>query len=127
MSIVNAKNAKKYEFGGNCEGYYFLETPGFNVKFEKIPPGSTTSLHYHKEMTQFFFVKSGVLSIETEKNGPITLSAGEGVELSGYDRHRVHNRDKEPVEYLVAEKYADDCGTYYDQPSSQTMPLSNDV
>jgi len=114
MKIVNEKNSKKYSFGNNCEGYYFLETPGFNVKFERIPPGETTSLHYHKDMIQFFFVKSGFLSIETEANGTVTLSSGDGIELKGSEKHRVHNSSKNVVEYVVAEKFADDPGTYYD-------------
>ena len=113
MNVVNERNTKKYVFGKNCEGYYFLETPSFNVKLEKIPPGSTTSLHYHKGMTQFFFVKSGVLSIETE-NETLKIAAGEGIELQGSEKHRVHNSSETVVEYLVAEQYGDDCSTYYD-------------
>lgn len=114
MNIVNEKNTKKYVFGKNCEGFYFLETPGFNVKFEKIPPGSTTSLHYHKDMTQFFFVTAGMLSIEFENGEVIAIMAGEGIELKGSKRHRVHNRSDALVEYLVTEKFLEDCGTYYD-------------
>ncbi len=114
MNVVSDKNSKKYGFGKNCEGYYFLEAPGFNVKFERIPPGSTTSLHYHKGMTQFFFVKAGTLSIETESNGILVLSPGEGVELKGSEKHRVHNSTDTVVEYLVAEKFSDDSSTYYD-------------
>lgn len=113
MNVVSERNSKKYGFGKNCEGYYFLEAPGFNVKFERIPPGSTTSLHYHKEMTQFFFVTSGILSIATESE-TLTISEGEGIELKGSEKHRVHNSTEAVVEYLVSERYGDDCGTYYD-------------
>lgn len=110
--IVNSQNTKKYGFGKDCEGFYFLESSGFNIKFERIPSGSSTSLHYHKGMIQFFFVKSGVLSIETESEIHV-LKTGEGIELKGSKKHRVHNAHKTVVEYLVAEKYQDDCDTYY--------------
>jgi uncharacterized cupin superfamily protein len=107
------KNAKKYIFGKNCEGFYFLESPGFNVKFERIPPGSSTSFHCHKGMTQFFFVKSGVLSIETDGKTHV-ICPGEGLELESHHKHRVFNSHNDIVEYLVAEKYFEDCSTYYD-------------
>ena len=111
--IVSEKNSKRYEFGKDCEGYFLLESPGFNIKFEKIPAGSTTSWHYHRGMTQFFYVRAGTLSMETADKKFI-LNAGEGIELKGHVKHRVHNDHEQLVEYIVAEKYQDDCTTYYD-------------
>lgn len=112
--IVNEKNTKAYTWGGNCQGWYLHESDGFNIKLEKIPPGSTTSMHYHKGMTQFFFVKSGELSIEDQNGVVHILNPGDGLELPGDKKHRVHNAHSELVEYLVSEKYDDDCSTYYD-------------
>jgi mannose-6-phosphate isomerase-like protein (cupin superfamily) len=64
-------------------------------------------------MVQFFFVKSGILSIETEYE-IISLAPGEGVELKDSAKHRVHNSGETAAEYVVAERYGDDCSTYYD-------------
>jgi len=111
--IQNRDNSREYKFGKNCRGWYLLESKGFNIKLEEISFGSSTSMHYHKGMTQFFFVNKGTLSIETE-NKLYTLRAGEGIELAGNLKHRVHNANENVVEYIVSEKYTEDCDTYYD-------------
>jgi len=70
-------------------------------------------MHYHKEMTQFFFVESGVLSIESAGRIRV-LKPCEGITFKGNEKHRVHNSHDEVAEYLVSERYVDDCATYYD-------------
>jgi len=112
--IRNESNAKSYSWNdGKCLGWYLLESPGFNVKLEKIPPKGTTNMHYHKGMSQFFFVTSGILSIETN-NKAVELKSGEGINLDGEVKHRVHNNSSDWVIYTVSEKFADDSSTYYD-------------
>ena len=112
-STLKRDDPKAYTWnGGKCLGWYLLESPGFNVKLEKIPPGGTTNMHYHKGMAQFFFVTSGVLSIET--NGEvIEVHSGHGINLEGEVKHRVHNNSSDWVTYTVSERFSNDCSTYY--------------
>ena len=111
--IVNENNSKSYKWNDNkCLGWYLLESPSFNVKLEKIPPGGSTSMHYHRGMSQFFFVKAGILSIEVQDD-VIKLHEGDGINLEGNIKHRVFNNSSDWVTYTVSESYKDDCSTYY--------------
>ena len=98
--IVNKTTTKSYQWGKSCEGWFFHDSSDLSIIVEVIPPGEEEKLHYHKEKSQFFFVRKGNLSIYKDDNY-FQVRPGEGILVGPGERHRVTNEGKEPVEFLL--------------------------
>jgi mannose-6-phosphate isomerase-like protein (cupin superfamily) len=67
---------------------------------ERVPPGAGEVRHRHLKARQFFFVLSGIATIEFE-DGDVAFSAGEGVEVAAGLRHRLVNRSDGDLVFLT--------------------------
>lgn len=65
-------NAEHYQWGEACDGWHLVKHPEMSVIYERMPPGTEETRHYHERARQFFFVLSGVATMEI---------AGQTVEL----------------------------------------------
>jgi mannose-6-phosphate isomerase-like protein (cupin superfamily) len=89
-----------YSWGGNCEGWEYIESQSLSVKEERMPPGTSEKTHFHKTAQQFFFILKGEASIEIEGE-LFTVKAKEGIHILNGQKHRILNKGMEDLEFLL--------------------------
>ncbi len=87
-------------WGEGCEAWELLASSALSVKHERMPPGTCEIRHYHAQAQQFFFVLSGVLTLEVSGERH-DLNSHEGLEVMADARHQAINAGSDPVEFLV--------------------------
>ncbi|MBT8153978.1 cupin domain-containing protein [Epibacterium ulvae] len=100
MNITNKEKAAHYLWQDVCDGWPFVATEALSVKQEKMPPDTYEIRHFHKIATQFFYVLSGVLTLEVE-GSIIKLSAQDGLQIDNGTVHQARNEDGTAAEFLV--------------------------
>lgn len=100
MTIVSRKTAEHYTWGEVCDGWHLLKRQDMSIIHEKMPAGSQEARHYHTTSRQFFFVLSGVLTMELEGETH-TISAHQGIEIPPAATHQARNRSASDVEFMV--------------------------
>ena len=98
--MISTANAEHYTWGQQCDGWHLVKTPDLSVIQERMPAGSHEVRHYHTRARQFFFVLSGILTIETV-NSVATLGPLQGLEIAPGEVHQVLNRSAGDVVFLV--------------------------
>ena len=100
VDSVSQLNAEHYIWGGDCDGWHLLKTPGLSVIQERVPPGRGEVRHYHQHAYQFFFVLSGIATVEIEgqllKVGPY-----QGCSVPPKTPHQLSNEEAEDLEFVV--------------------------
>jgi mannose-6-phosphate isomerase-like protein (cupin superfamily) len=99
-SIARTTNAEHYIWGEHCEGWRLLACSDLSVIQERVPPGAREVGHRHQHARQFFYVLSGVATLEFDEEA-LSFAAGEGVHVEPGRRHRFVNRSNEDVVFLV--------------------------
>jgi mannose-6-phosphate isomerase-like protein (cupin superfamily) len=100
MGVIEKSSAEHYRWGGICDGWRLVETGTHSIIEERVPPGGSESRHFHKGVTQFFYVLKGVLSFEINGNEH-DVSPRQGIEIGPLIPHRVFNRSASDAEFLV--------------------------
>jgi len=96
-SIINAEH---YTWGDNCDGWHLLKTESLSVIQEKMPPGTSEQLHFHKHVQQLFYVLSGTATFEI--NGQVViLIAKESIHIPKMAKHCIANWSEQDLEFLV--------------------------
>lgn len=98
--MISKENGEHYVWGGDCDGWHLVKRQDMSVIHERMPPAREEIRHYHEKSRQFFFVLSGVLTLEVEgEENP--LQSGQGLEIAPHIPHQAKNVSAEPVEFLV--------------------------
>ncbi|ADV68456.1 cupin domain-containing protein [Deinococcus maricopensis] len=98
--MISRASAEHYTWGGDCDGWHLVRTAALSVIQERMPPGRAEVRHAHGQARQFFFVLSGVLTLEVD--GVVhVLGVQEGVEVPPGAAHQARNVSAGPVEFLV--------------------------
>src|SRR5664280_1413270 len=97
---VSASNAEHYNWGTNCEAWYFVRTPELNIIEERMASGTSEIAHHHVHARQFFFVLAGELTMMLEGKD-FVLNPGEGLEIAPGELHQAINRGPGAVRFLV--------------------------
>lgn len=98
--MISKQNAEHYIWGQQCDGWRLVDEAGQSIIHERMPAGTSETRHYHNFAKQFFFVLSGVLTIEID--GELyTLSPHEGIEVKPKQSHQVFNYSNGEIEFLV--------------------------
>jgi mannose-6-phosphate isomerase-like protein (cupin superfamily) len=100
MEAISRENSEHYTWGGVCDGWHLLKSPALSVIQERVPPGGTEILHYHRHAQQFFFVLSGEAVMEL-KNKEIVLGPQQGLAVPPGSPHRLLNRGNMDLSFLV--------------------------
>ncbi len=100
MAVVSKENAEHYTWGEGCDGWHLAKTPGLSVIRERVPPGGAEVKHYHAKAEQFFYVLSGVATMETD-SGVYTIDADHGLHVAAGVSHRLSNRGDVDLVFLV--------------------------
>ena len=98
--VVSEQDAEHYVWGGDCDGWHLLKSPGLSVIQERVPPGRCEVRHYHQQAHQFFFVLSGRATLEVDGH-ILTLTARQGCSVPAKVPHQLINEDAEDLVFLV--------------------------
>jgi len=100
VTIVSVKTAKHYAWGGNCDGWHLAASDNLSVIQERVPHGSSEIRHLHNKAEQFFYILSGVATLEV---GGVTheMHPGEGIHVSAGMPHALSNKNRDDLVFLV--------------------------
>jgi len=100
MSVVSIKNGKHYIWGGNCDGWHLAASANLSVIQERVPKGSSENRHFHNRAEQFFYVISGIATLEV--GGVVhTLHPAEGFHVPAGIAHTLSNGHENDLKFLV--------------------------
>ena len=98
--VFSQQNAEHYGWGGDCDGWHLLKSPGLSVIQERVPPGRREVRHYHQHANQFFFILSGRATLEVDGRS-LTLTAQHGCSVPARVPHQLINEDAGDLVFLV--------------------------
>jgi len=98
--MISKAAAPHYTWGDRCDGWRLVQSAGLSVIHERMPPHAAEVRHHHRAAHQFFFVLSGVATME-HGDERVALRSGEGVEIAPGVSHRIRNESEHDVEFLV--------------------------
>lgn len=96
----DTSNAEHYVWGGACDGWHLLKHPDLSVIQERVPAGAGETRHFHSRARQFFYVLSGVATLELAGT-TVTFGPGQGVHVPPNTVHRFANHSDVDVVFLV--------------------------
>lgn len=100
MAIVSVKNGKHYVWGGGCDGWHLVASDKLSVIQERVPKGSSEVRHLHNKAEQFFYILSGMATLEVA--GVVyELRPGEGFHVPAGTAHRLSNVHEDELTFLV--------------------------
>ena len=100
MRVVSVKNAEHYIWGEKCDGWHLAKSAGLSVIQERVPYGCAETRHYHQRSEQFFYVLSGIATLEV--NGDTSqLAVGTGIHVPAGIPHQLSNQQTEDLVFLV--------------------------
>jgi mannose-6-phosphate isomerase-like protein (cupin superfamily) len=101
MKVSTDHPLRHYQWGDGCDGWNFVEEQTLSVKQERMPPGTSETLHYHKHAQQFFFILKGVAHFEVEGE-TIVVNANEGLHIAAGITHRISNQTDIAIEFILS-------------------------
>ena len=100
MPKVSIQTGEHYVWGENCEGWHLAASPNLSVIQERVPSGASEVRHLHNRAEQFFYVLTGIATIEVA--GAIhALRPNEGLHVPAGVPHTLSNRHEQTLEFLV--------------------------
>jgi mannose-6-phosphate isomerase-like protein (cupin superfamily) len=98
--MIDTSTAEHYTWGSACDGWRLVNLPNLSVLQERMPPNTNEIRHYHERARQFFYILSGVATMEL--NGiSEQVGAGQGVEIPPGQPHQIFNETNDDLEFLV--------------------------
>lgn len=104
--VVSKEQPLQYNtWGAACETWNLLEEENVSIKQERMPAGTSETLHYHQHSKQFFYILKGVAVFEIE-NKVIEVRAGEGIHINAGEKHCIFNTANEVLEFILCSQPA---------------------
>lgn len=100
MSVINSELAEHYNWGESCDGWHLVKTSKLSVIQERVPPNCAENRHYHRNAEQFFFILSGVATMEMDGEF-FTLTANDGIHVSAGVKHQISNQHHSDLLFTV--------------------------
>lgn len=98
--VTSIETAEHYVWGENCDGWHLAKSAGLSVIQERVPVGGCEVRHLHKYAEQFFFVLSGVATLEV--NGVVhVLKPMQGLHVPANVSHQLINNGDTQLIFLV--------------------------
>jgi len=98
--MISKTTAPHYVWGDRCDGWRLVQSDSLSVIHERMPPHAAEVRHHHRVARQFFFIVSGVATMEYGDER-VVVRSGEGVEIPPGVSHRIRNESERDVEFLV--------------------------
>ncbi|NCI48569.1 cupin domain-containing protein [Sediminibacterium roseum] len=90
-----------YQWGDGCDGWNFVDNASLSVKQERMPPGTSETLHYHVHAQQFFFILKGIAHFEVDGE-VMTVNENEGLHIAAGKKHRISNKSGSAIEFILS-------------------------
>lgn len=100
MVVISKRNAEHYNWGERCDGWHLVKSEKLSVIQERVPSGCGETRHYHVYAEQFFFVLSGVASIEMSGK-MYQLKSHQGLHVKAGINHQVSNKEEADLVFTV--------------------------
>ena len=100
MTVVNTSNSEHYQWGIKADGWHLLKSDSLSVIEERVPPGESEQRHFHGTAQQFFYVLSGVATLELDGE-ILRFGAGSGVHVPANAAHQLKNETAADLRFLV--------------------------
>ncbi|MCP1471364.1 mannose-6-phosphate isomerase-like protein (cupin superfamily) [Sphingobium sp. OAS761] len=97
---VDRASGEHYVWGDVNDGWHLVKRPDLSVIEEQIAPGAREVRHLHAKARQFFYVLSGMLTMEADGR-VVTVTAGQGIEIPPGTPHQARNDSTAPLVILV--------------------------
>jgi mannose-6-phosphate isomerase-like protein (cupin superfamily) len=98
--MIDTETAEHYTWGEVSDGWHLVKSANLSVIQERMPPGAAEVRHYHQHARQFFFILSGIATMELNGEEQ-TLAMRQGIEVPPGAPHQMYNRSSDPLEFLV--------------------------
>lgn len=92
--------ADHYRWGEGCDGWHLVRAAALSLIEERMPPGAREARHRHAAARQFFYVLSGVLTMEVDGTRHV-LAPRSGIEIPPGAAHQAFNDGDVDAEFLV--------------------------
>jgi mannose-6-phosphate isomerase-like protein (cupin superfamily) len=100
MTVSSKENAEHYIWGGKCDGWHLVKSKNLSVIQERVPSGCAEVRHYHNKAEQFFYVLSGIATLEVD--GEIhRINPSQGLHIPAGKPHKLSNQNKEDLVFFV--------------------------
>jgi mannose-6-phosphate isomerase-like protein (cupin superfamily) len=98
--VISKENAEHYHWGQGCDGWHLVKSQSLSVIQELVPPGCSEVQHYHVESEQFFFILSGIATLEV--NGVVhQLRSQQGFYVAAGVKHQLRNENQDDLSFMV--------------------------
>jgi mannose-6-phosphate isomerase-like protein (cupin superfamily) len=98
--MISKENMEHYKWGDDCDGWHLVQHPQLSIIQERMPPGTSEVKHFHRQSSQFFFVLSGIATLEIAGEREI-LQSHQGCTVSEGNPHCIFNEAEQDLEFLV--------------------------
>jgi mannose-6-phosphate isomerase-like protein (cupin superfamily) len=100
VQITSIENGEHYVWGDNCDGWHLAKSENLSVIQERVPFGSSEVRHLHNKAEQFFYILSGIATLEV--NGVThTVYPNKGFHVPAGIAHTLSNKHEHNLEFLV--------------------------
>ena len=100
MTIKSNSNSERYRWGECCDGWHLVKSDNLSVIQERVPSGAGEVRHYHKKAEQFFYVLSGVATLEVDGE-TFEVPALSGIHVPAGVAHQLQNKQVHDLEFIV--------------------------
>lgn len=100
MKKIDRCSARHYLWQQVCDGWHFVERDDLSIIAEKMPPGTSEDMHYHRSARQFFYILSGQATMRFSEH-TLLLNAGDGIEIEPNEAHQMCNCSESELEFLT--------------------------
>jgi mannose-6-phosphate isomerase-like protein (cupin superfamily) len=98
--IRSIENAEHYEWGAGCDGWLLVKTNDLSVIQERVPPGGSEIRHLHRRSEQFFYVISGLVTIEIDGE-VFEITEQQGIHVPAGVPHQLKNISEVDAVFIV--------------------------
>jgi len=100
MKPVSIDNTEHFVWGEKCDGWHLVKSPALSVIQERVPCSCYEVRHLHQKSEQFFYVLSGIATIEVD--GVVyMLTDGQGLHVPANVPHQLKNDGHEDLVFIV--------------------------
>ena len=99
-NMIDNQTAEHYYWGNNCDGWHLLKSEDLSIIQERVPPGCSETMHYHKKSFQFFYILSGKCTLKVGDK-IFELRAQQGCPVPPMIPHQLLNEGSEDLHFLV--------------------------
>lgn len=100
LAVISKHLAEHYTWGNHCDGWHLVKSESLSVIQERVPSGCSEARHFHTKAEQFFYILSGVASMELEGKTFI-VNPNQGIHIPAGSKHQLSNQHESDLVFIV--------------------------